>query len=615
LTGVLLPASSAQRTFQEHFLAAQQDQQQGKYDEAAYEYQAVLHLQPALPEAYINLGLVYFAQSKFDESARALTQAVKLRPHMRGVDLWLGIDAVKLHRPAQGVELLRAAIRQNPADRLAQSWLGTALWNAGQMDDSLLQLRHVTAQFPDDPDLLFALGEAYGKAAGRQTEQLIEESSGTALSDLIYGSTYAGEQEWVKAEGHLRRAIERDPNMVHARLKLAEVLLAQGHVQAAAEQLQQAAELTPRAASAWARSGELLLLMGKQEEGLASIGRALEIDSGEALNALQLPPEGLYDHSGAQVEIVSRSEEALKKLNADVDNTTACNAARAALYVLAGDQDSARQSYRKIHIAHIASKQRANSYALAMDALYQHRYDDAEVALLRWLAAHPHDLAARYKLILVRRQISMEQLARLLAVDPDSYHVHQMQAQLYVSHTMANEDSDGLQEDDKAMTEYLAVAAAKPNLPDVHFWLGHLYWKHGDADHALAELTRELELDPSHPEANGEMGAILVAEERASDAIPHLEMAIRNQPDLWPAYLQLGRAYAMNKDYLRAEQMLKHALAHDQDASIHYQLGLVLRAEGKTEQADQVFAQVRAIKKEKMSAFPIEAAAPQEVKQ
>jgi tetratricopeptide (TPR) repeat protein len=176
-----------------------------------------------------------------------------------------------------------------------------------------------------------------------------------------------------------------------------------------------------------------------------------------------------------------------------------------------------------------------------------------------------------------------------------------MLGQFYVSLTMANEGSDGLQEDDKAIAEYLAVAAARPNLPDIHFWLGHLYWKHGDADHALAELTRELELDPGHPEANGEIGAVLVAQERAAEAIPHLESAIRNMPDLWPAYRELGKAYAIEKNYARAEEVLKRALAHDQSGSVHYQLGMVFRAEGKATQASQVFAQVRAIKNEKMA--------------
>ena len=185
----------------------------------------------------------------------------------------------------------------------------------------------------------------------------------------------------------------------------------------------------------------------------------------------------------------------------------------------------------------------------------------------------------------------MVQIERLVSIAPDSYHVHQLLGQLYVN-----------REEDKAITEYQAVAAAKPNLPDVHFWLGRLYWKHGDADHALSELARELELNPGHAEANGELGAVLVAEDRPQDAVPHLEQAIHSKPDLWPAYSQLGRAYATEKDYVRAEVVLKRGLAHDPDGLTHYQLGLVLRAEGKTSEAAQAFAQVRAIKNEKMSA-------------
>jgi tetratricopeptide (TPR) repeat protein len=179
----------------------------------------------------------------------------------------------------------------------------------------------------------------------------------------------------------------------------------------------------------------------------------------------------------------------------------------------------------------------------------------------------------------------------LLAIAPDSYHIHQLLGQLYADR----------EEDYKALAEYQAVAAARPNLPDVHFWLGHLYWKHGDADHALAELTRQLELDPEHPEANGELGAVLVDEDRSAEAIPHLESAIRSKPDLWPAYQQLGRAYAAQKNYTRAEEVLRRVLAHDHNGSAHFQLGKVLRAEGKTAEAAQVFAQVKAINNERMA--------------
>jgi tetratricopeptide (TPR) repeat protein len=604
LACMLLPSSRAQEnsaSVQQHFLAAQQDQQNGQLDAAVREYRAVLRLQPELPEAYVNLGLAYYAQAKFDDSAQALVRAGRLRPGMRGVSLWLGIDYVKLHRPVQGAAFLREAIRQDPADKLAQSWLGTALWDAGQMDAALLQLRKASAQFPGDPDLLFALGEAYAKAATQQTEQLLEESSGTALSDLIYGAIYAEERDWTKAEGHLRRAIERDPPSLDARLQLADVFLQQANLSAAQEQLDQALALAPRSAAALARSGELLLLKQQQAEGLARIERAIGIDRYEALDALGLPMEERIGRGETGTQLLALCRGAAEKLQADPAPSPARNIAFAALYALAGDEDDSLRACPRLDPARPSTSSSTSPFVEAMAAMHLHRYDDAEAALLRWLAANPVDRTARYNLILARHQISMTKIARMLAIAPDSYHVHQMLGQLYASR----------EEDDKATTEYLAVAAARPDLPGIHFWLGHLYWKHGYADDALRELKRELELDPGHPEANAEIGTVLVAQERAAEAIPHLESAIRSKPDLWPAYSQLGRAYAMEKNYPRAEEVLRRGLAHDQDASTHYQLALVLRAEGKTAEAAQAFAQVKAIKNERIAPpSPDDAAAP-----
>ena len=594
VAAIILSSGSAQQTGSQvemHFLAAQQDQQQGLFSEAAREYQAVLRIQPNLPEAYVNLGLVYYAQSKFEDSARALAAAARLRPDMHGVKLWMGIVDVKLNRPAQATALLREAVQQNPADKLAQSWLGTALWNAGQMNLALLQLRKAARRFPDDPDVLLACGEAYGKAASEQTEQLLEESSGTALSDLIYGTIYAGEREWTKAEGHLHRAIERAPRSLDARLELAEVFFLQARLTEGKEQSDQAVGLAPRSAAALASSGELSLLLGNRVEGLSRLARALEIDSNEALDALGLPMGDRIGRTEPDTKLAQLYSEAAAHLEEDRINSPAKNAALAALYALAGNENASQRAYRMIVPTALSPGSPATLFTQAKRAALQHHYDEAEAELLRWLVANPGDRVARYNLTLARRQISMAQLARLLALAPDSYQVHEMQGQIYFRR----------EEDEKALNEYLAVAATKPDLPGVHFWLGHLYWKHGDAEHALAEFTRELELDPAYPEANGELGAVLVALGRAQEAIPHLESAIKSKPDLWPPYAQLGRAYAVEKNYTRAEEVLKPALAHDPDGATHYQLAMALRAEGKTAQAAEVFAQVRAIKIEMMT--------------
>ncbi len=268
---VLSIAATAQQndsSVQTHFRAAQQFQQEGRLDEAIREYKAVLALQPDVPEVYVNLGLTYYARARFADSARALATAARLRPGMRGVDLWLGINDVKLDHPSQAITRLRAAIREDPDDELAQSWLGTALWNAGQRDAALHQLRMAARRFDGDPDLLFAAGEAYGKAVRKQTDELLQSSRGTALSDRIYAGLYTEEHDWPKAEGHLLRAVERDPHSVATRLELANVFLDQGKLTDAKGQLDQAATLAPRSATVLALGGEILILLNHPEEGL-----------------------------------------------------------------------------------------------------------------------------------------------------------------------------------------------------------------------------------------------------------------------------------------------------------------------------------------------------------
>jgi tetratricopeptide (TPR) repeat protein len=170
--GALLQTHAPALELQEHFRAALQAQRSGQFDLAVREYEAVLRLEPELPEAYANLGLVYYLQSKFKESSQAFAKAAALKPGLRGADLFLGIDYVRLERPRDAVPYLKRAAEEEPANQQAQLWLGTALWNSGQRAAALRQLRKTARLFPTDADALYALGEAYQKSAERQLKQL-----------------------------------------------------------------------------------------------------------------------------------------------------------------------------------------------------------------------------------------------------------------------------------------------------------------------------------------------------------------------------------------------------------------------------------------------------------
>ena len=363
-------SSQIQDRVQEHFLAAQQAQQQGRLDDAVGEYKEVLRLQPRLPEAYANLGLVYYAHGEFENSAKAFAAAEKLRPGMRGVNLWLGIDEVRLNHPALGVTLLREAIRLDPKDKLAQSWLGTALWDAGQMDAALIQLRKAASQFPDDPDLLFALGEAYGKAAKQQSEQLLEDSSGTAISDRIYASMYAAEHDWTKAEGHLRRAIVRDPHSLDAHLELAEVFIDQARLPAAQEQLDQSlgtgAAIGRCAGPQWRVADSY---RDNRRRGSPTLSKPWKSTGARRSMRLGLPVEDRIGRRETDAALLPICREAAAKLEADQTPSPAKDVALAALYARLGDDDAALRAYQRLAAAPQSARQAAE-FSCPGDAIH-----------------------------------------------------------------------------------------------------------------------------------------------------------------------------------------------------------------------------------------------------
>jgi tetratricopeptide (TPR) repeat protein len=140
-----------------------------------------------------------------------------------------------------------------------------------------------------------------------------------------------------------------------------------------------------------------------------------------------------------------------------------------------------------------------------------------------------------------------------------------------------------------------------PDLPGVHFSIGHLLLKKGRQDEAREELAAELRLNPDHAEANAEMGTLLLDRQDAAGAIPYLQKAVHLDPDQWATYQQLGRAYYQQKNYLQAEIVLKQAVSHDPKGLAHYQLGLVYRSLGNKDAANEQFAISRKLKLEELA--------------
>ena len=579
-------AQDADTVAAQHFAAAHQAQDAGNLDLAAQEYLAVIRLRPDVAEAYASLGLVYSAQGKFAESARTLAKAEKLKPGLPGVSLYLGIDYEKQRQAGLAVPHLIEAVRLEPVNRQAHTWLARALWDDGRIEPSLEQLRQTTRLFPSDPALLLDLGEAYRKAADLGIERVLAGAKGTPLVHQVYGDIYKDERAWENAAAHYYRALEQDPHWQGAHYGLGDIALRREKLEIAAQEYHHELEANPASAAAMARLGEIAMLGNKADDALVFFNKAIQVGGYQAANALGLPrpyPAGAEDFSQQGKEQIRACLPALEAAPSSASRSLALAFANARL----GNNDVSQSAWNDFtNTAPHPSP--SNGRERGVESFYHQDFEKAAADLNNWLKLRANDWQADYWLARTYRNLSLSTLEHLLAVAPDSYPAHQLLAETY----------QNAEQDEKALAEYRVVASIVPNLPGVHFSIGHLLLKMNQQDQARDELAAELRLNPDHAEANAEMGTILLDRLDALNATPYLEKAVQLEPDQWVTYRQLGKAYYMQKDFPKAETALHQAVRHDPQGLAHYQLGLVYRSLGQKQAANEQFEISRKLKLE-----------------
>ena len=577
-----------------HFAAARKAQDANELDQAAAEYKSTIRLAPRFAGAYANLGLVLYVQGNFKDSAAALAKGLQLDPKLVGASLYLGIDYLKLNHPGQAVPFLERAVKLDPSNKDGQSWLGTAYWQEGQTWKALEQLRAADKRFPNDPDILFVLGEAYRKAADLELQAVITHASGTAYVHQIFGEIYLDQHAMAKADGHLQRALQQDPNAPNIHFQLGEAALLAGHVDAAEAAYRKQLEVTPTAAAAKARLAEVELSKSQVPLAMSLFGEALTLSPLETVSALQLPPS----YANASMTLPDKFLDQLRAVLPSVQESPATperDLALALIFARTGQLDLFQSTFTQFESAIPHQPAAPSLRDRAMQDFDRQNFEEAASEIHTWLSAHPQDLQAQYFVARTHRLLSLGVLDQLLSSYPDSYRSHQLLAQTY-------EQRD---EDDKAMVEYKKVEELSPTLPGVHYALGHLLVKEGDLEEAAVQLKEELRLNPVHPEANAEMGMALLAQNQSNEAVGYLTKAISLQPDLWTAHEQLGKAFYLAKNYQGARKELTLALNDDPEGVAHYQLGLVYKALGQTEDATREFSSSRKIKSDRLAQVKI----------
>lgn len=620
--------SSTGSTIYARFAAAQQAQERHDYVTAEREYKALLAMAPAIAEVHMNLGLIYQLQNRPSEAMTEFRRALKLKPTLPGANFFLGVNYCKMGEGIKAIPYLKAAVSVEPQRPEAWSWLATAQEITGDIQAEVVSLKGGLKHQPENADLLYLLGHAYERLGKEEVKELQKVAPGSATSEQLLAESYAVSSEWPLAVIHFQNALAASPGRSGLHTELGEVFLGAGKLKQAAREFDDEMRRDPHYLRAIVRRGEIKLIEGDIDGALADWATALEMDSHQTEQVFGITETGL---GGADLEqLPDDLHKKLQPLAPELmdRDTPAAHFALAFLAAQNGNSAEAASELSQVNpakgtpvaprtcstsnvrealqnglisgVAHCVpdvtallspAESRMLRIEVARSLMEAGDYGGSLKALGDLDSSDRHSPEAIYLRARCYEKLATAAYLRLTAVDPNSHRVHQLMGDLYAAK----------RDDGKAMDEYRVAIALKPELPNLHYSLGHLLWKDLKVAEARGEFEAELALNPRHVGALNDLGNTYLLEHQPDKAMPYLKRAIAadaSDPDI---HRDLGTAYSQLREYRKAEAEFKMAVNNDHDGSVHYKLGKVYQALGQRDKAEHEFALSTALNRESHS--------------
>lgn len=171
--------------------------------------------------------------------------------------------------------------------------------------------------------------------------------------------------------------------------------------------------------------------------------------------------------------------------------------------------------------------------------LSENNPDRAVVPLDRASLLAPDDLNILELRARAHGQVAKNTYARMAKLDPNSWHVHHVQAQLD-----ADEGKHA-----EAITEEQAAIGLQPSNPDLYEELGDQYRATSQLEAAETAYRKGLALGPANPVAMYNLGSAEVERGESAQGVPLLQRALTSYPGSPVAEYYLGRGLAdLGKD-------------------------------------------------------------------
>ena len=516
----------------------------GNTEQALDAYRRALALAPDSSDHMRALGLAYSRLGRARDAERLLREALALSPDRADLHYDYGIAAEAVEQWDLALAAYERAAALDPQRADCARAAGALLLRRGDLARARSLLAGALRRARHDPETLFQVGMLHAAAgawrlAARSFQRAARLSGGSRYESAL-GKAYLHLGMADEACAAFERALHTNPDDVETLDAYREALEACGRLEAAYSVGRRVARLAPGNAAIQQRVGSVALRLGRVNEALELLDRAVALDS--------------------------------RLVAAHLERSRALLAAGRAEAALAAAQQ-----------AHTLAPDQAHPIALAAEALIALRRDDEARPLLeraraldatllpacvalRDLLARTGDLAAA--VILAQRTVAL--------APNDAFH-HARLGELLL-------ETGDLAQAEQALHSALQLTAGtdeeQRNLIHARIYalLSRTRARAADWGQAIAYARASVDCAPDDSECRALLAEALEGAGDLTAAIAELESAAAAEPERIDWQQRLGRFLYRIGDYTGALNALRRAVAGSGAAHDYYALGICLRA-------------------------------------
>jgi tetratricopeptide (TPR) repeat protein len=186
--------------------------------------------------------------------------------------------------------------------------------------------------------------------------------------------------------------------------------------------------------------------------------------------------------------------------------------------------------------------------------------------------------------------VAFASYARMAVIDPNSWHVHRVQGQIYSRQNQHKE----------AIAEFLEAIKQVPGNSDLYEELGSEYRKSSQLDLSQQAYSKELELSPNNPVAMYNLAKIDIETNRGEEGLKLLQQVVSIYKDFPATYFYLGLGAfdaGKPKDALAALEKARAMHPEPELAPrVEYELSRVYRKLGRIDESNKAIHEYTRLK-------------------